>query len=71
MAYPNLSAEMKRYNITEKHIAALVGRTPSTVKEWLKGEGDFPLKKAKKTQKELFPQCDFMYLFSEEPITPQ
>lgn len=70
MAYPNLIAEMTRRNITAKDIAALIGRSPDTVSNWLKGKGDFPVGKAFEVQAAFFPACTIAYLFASEPIVP-
>lgn len=70
MAYPNLIAEMTRRNITAKDIAALIGRSPDTVSNWLKGKGDFPIGKAFVVQAAFFPACTIAYLFASEPIVP-
>lgn len=70
MAYPNLIAEMTRRNITAKDIATLIGRSPDTVSNWLKGKGDFPVGKAFVVQAAFFPACTIAYLFASEPIVP-
>ena len=69
MAYPNLTAEMTRRNIKEKDLAAVVGRTTDTVKNWLNGKGDFPVGMALKVQEKFFPTYSIAYLFNKEPIT--
>lgn len=70
MAYPNLTAEMTRQNIDAKLIAAAIGRSTDTVKNWLKGKGEFPIGKAFTVQETFFPSMSIAYLFSHEPITP-
>lgn len=69
MAYPNLIAEMTRLNITENDLAAEVGRSTDTVRNWLKGKGDIPVGKAFIIQAKFFPTYPIDYLFSTEPIT--
>lgn len=71
MAYPNLAAEMTRSNITEKDIAGKVGRSTDTVKNWLKGKGEFPIGKAFIVQATYFPTFTLAYLFSSEPSMPE
>lgn len=71
MAYPNLVAEMTRNNITTKDIAGVIGRSPDTVSNWIKGKGDFPIGKAFKVQEVFFPGCTIAYLFGSQPITPE
>ncbi|XCH78291.1 MAG: hypothetical protein WHF31_12245 [Candidatus Dehalobacter alkaniphilus] len=70
MAYPNLTAEMKRVGIDPKSIAEAVGRSPDTINNWLKGKGEFPIGKAFIVQEKFFPTLPIAYLFSPKPITP-
>lgn len=70
MAYPNLTAEMKRMGIDTKNIADTVGRSPDTVSNWLRGKGEFPIGKAFAVQEKFFPTLPIAYLFSPKPITP-
>ncbi len=69
MVYPNLVAEMSRHGISEKDIADVIGKSPDTVKNWLKGKGDFPVGKAFLVQEKYFPSCTIAYLFSNKPTT--
>ena len=70
MAYPNLTAEMKRQGITPKTIAEAVEKSPDTINNWLKGKGEFPIGKAFTVQAKFFPTLPISYLFSQTPITP-
>lgn len=70
MAYPNLTAEMKRIGIEPKDIAGAVGRSPDTISNWLKGKGEFPIGKAFVVQERFFPTLPIAYLFNPKPITP-
>lgn len=70
MAYPNLTAEMKRQGIGTRNIAEAVSKSPDTVSNWLKGKGEFPIGKAFTVQEKFFPTLPIEYLFSPTPITP-
>lgn len=70
MAYPNLTAEMKRQGITPKAIAEAVEKSPDTISNWLKGKGEFPIGKAFTVQEKFFPSLPISYLFNPKPITP-
>lgn len=71
MAYPNLAAEMTRNGVTEKDIATAVSKSTDTVKNWMKGKGDFPIGKAFTVQETFFPSLSIAYLFSTKPAAPQ
>ncbi len=71
MAYPNLAAEMTRNGVTEKDIATAVSKSTDTVKNWMKGKGDFPIGKAFAVQEAFFPSLSIAYLFSTTPAAPQ
>lgn len=68
MAYPNLAAEMTRNRITEKDIAHKIGRSPDTVRNWLKGKGDIPIGKALIIRASFFPELSFEYLYAAKPV---
>lgn len=71
MAYPNLAAEMTRNGITEKDIAIEIGRSPDTVRNWLKGKGDIPIGKALIIRTIFFPELSFEYLYATKPARPE
>lgn len=71
MAYPNLIAEMNRTGITIKDIAEVTNRSSDTVKNWLKGKGEFPIGKAFSVQEKFFPTLPLSYLFNPKAIVPQ
>lgn len=68
MPYPNLAAEMTRQGLTVNDIAEVAGCSPDTIRNWMKGKGDFPIRKAFLIQAALFPGCEVTYLFGSEPI---
>ena len=70
MAYPNLMAEMNRTGITVKDIAEATDRSSDTVKNWLKGKGEFPIGKAFAVQEKFFPTLPLSYLFNRKAIVP-
>lgn len=67
MAYPNLSAELKRYGFTQDQMAARIGRTPETVSNWMLGKTSPTVSDAFKIRDELFPTMSVEYLFAAEP----
>ena len=71
MKYPNLIAEMARLNINENDIAFVAQRSIDTVRNWLKGKGEFPIGIALEVQAKFFPTYSITYLFSTEPIMPE
>lgn len=46
--YPNLNAEMSRFNITQKDISSVLSIGPATLSEKMTGKKDFKLKECKK-----------------------
>ena len=68
MAYPNLSAELKRYGITQEQMAERIGRTPETVSRWMNGKNAMPVDECFHIKEELFPTMSVDYLFATEPL---
>lgn len=68
MAYPNLSAEMARHNVTDKDIAERIGCTPDSVRNWIRGKSDFQVQNAFLVQEEFFPMYPLKYLFCKKAI---
>lgn len=71
MVYPNLTAEMARRNITVNDVAHRLGKHADTVRNWMRGKGDFQMQTAIEVRNEFFPECSIEYLFSKEPYTNQ
>ena len=69
MAYPNLSAEMRRFNIEQREIAEHIGRTPETVNRWLTGKNPPSVEDAFKVRDTFFPNMSVDYLFADDPIS--
>ena len=70
MPYPNLEAEMARKGVTQKDIAELVGKSPETVNNWLRGRsGEFTVKASLLVKERLFPGHSIEYLFDEAPAS--
>ena len=67
MAYPNLEAEMRRSGIEPKDLCPLIDRNADTVRNRLKGIGDFSIQQAFSIQGAFFPDLPLPYLFSKEP----
>ena len=71
MAYPNLSAELKRYGITQSQMAERINKTPETVSRWMSGKNAIPIGDCFRIKQELFPNLSVDYLFASEPISNQ
>jgi len=71
MAYPNLSAELKRYGITQGQLAERINKTPETVSRWMSGKNAIPIGDCFRIKEELFPNLSVDYLFASEPISNQ
>ncbi len=69
MAYPNLSAELRRYGITQEQMAERIGRKPETVSRWLNGKNAMPVGECFRIREELFPSMSVDYLFADSPIS--
>jgi transcriptional regulator with XRE-family HTH domain len=69
MSYPNLSAELKRYDITQEEMAERIGRKPETVSRWLNGKSKMPVEACFQIKEIIFPSMSVDYLFSNEPMT--
>ena len=68
MAYPNLSAELKRYGITQEQMAARINRPPETVSRWMNGKNAMPVGECFRIKETLFPTMSVDYLFASEPV---
>lgn len=66
--YPNLNAEMARYNITNQDIAIAIDRTESTVSLKLNGKFPITLDEAKKIKAVISTNKPIEVLFSTEVI---
>ena len=60
--YPNLIAELKRYNKKYEDVAKLLNIGVTTVNEKINGKSDFKLGELKKLKKEWFANCSLDYL---------
>ena len=70
MAYPNLVAEMTRRDLDAKDLAQVARKSPDTIRNWLRGKGDFTVAIAFLIQQQLFPDCKITYLFASKPSLP-
>ena len=70
MAYPNLVAEMARRDLDARDLAKVAKKSPDTLRNWLRGKGDFTVAIAFLIQQNLFPDCKITYLFSNTPALP-
>lgn len=64
--YPNLRAEMARYNITNADLAATLGCTNSTMSLKLNKKGRLTLTEAKKIKKRVRTELPLDVLFEED-----
>lgn len=69
LAYPNLSAEMKRFGIEQREMASSIGRTPQTVSNWMSGRNSPTVEDAFKVRDTFFPNMSIDYLFADDPIS--
>lgn len=67
--YPNLNAEMSRYNITQKSICNILGINTSTLSDKMTGKKDFKLSECKKIKETYFKNLCIDYLFSEKAVS--
>ena len=67
--YPNLNAEMSRYNITQKSICNILGINTSTLSDKMTGKKDFKLSECKKIKEAYFKNLCIDYLFSEKAVS--
>ena len=70
MAYPNLVAEMARRDLDARDLAKVAQKSPDTIRNWLRGKGDFTVAIAFLIQQNLFPDCKITYLFANTPALP-
>ncbi len=64
--YPNLKAEMARYNIEIKEIMEVTGKSRAAVSNNLNGRGSFSVDEAIKINRIIFPALSIDYLFSKD-----
>lgn len=69
MAYPNLTAELKRYDISQEEMAARINTTPATVSRWMNGKQKMPVDACFRIKQTLFPNLSVDYLFADSPIS--
>lgn len=67
-AFPNLTAEMCRYQISNDDLAKIAGVSAKTIKNKLSGKTEFNLSEIKKIAA-FFPAATISYLFADKPIT--
>ena len=63
--YGNLSAELKRKNITQKVVADLIKSTEKTANNKILGKTDFTIIEAFLIHKNLLPEFDMDYIFTQ------
>lgn len=68
MAFPNLQAEMSRYEVDEEAIASAAQRSVKTIQNWFKGKGEPSYTQAQAIRDECFPSMPIEYLFSTQPL---
>lgn len=66
--YPNLSAEMSRYGISDSDVAFAVSKDPRTVRNWISGKTDIPYRQCMQIRDALFAGMSTDYLFSTKPV---
>lgn len=71
MALRNLAAEMKRYQICNRDIQALLSCSDKTVINKLSGSSEFSIYEAMKLRDSFFPSMRIEYLFAREAESPE
>lgn len=66
--FRNLRAEMARYGVKPKHIAATLGYSRKTTGKRLNGKSDFTLSEMKKIRDKHFPHMTLDALFKWEEV---
>lgn len=67
--FPNLRAEMARYNIKTKDVAELLDVTPKTMSTKMNSnKGEFTRTEMYKIKTQFFSEFTLDYLFSDKPI---
>ena len=67
--FPNLKAEMARYGLSYAQVVAAVGRKPAWLDAKLRGKGNISIQEALIIHDKFFPDMDYGYLFTGEPVT--
>lgn len=66
--FPNLKAEMARYNLNCAQVAASIGRSTSGLDNRLRGKATLSIGDAIIIHDKFFPNMSYDYLFASEPI---
>ena len=67
--YRNLEAELSRYGIARKDIAAVLGLNVNTVSEKLSNPDRLKLKEAQTIRRTFFPKLTMEYLFDDGELS--
>lgn len=67
--YRNLEAELSRYGIARKDIAAVLGLNVNTVSEKLSNPDRLKLKEAQTIRRTFFPKLTMEYLFDDVELS--
>jgi len=69
--FPNLRAEMARYEIKTKDVAEALNVSHKTINNKLSGKTPFMLQEALRIRDNFFPKASLEYLFTTEEKTEQ
>lgn len=61
--YPNLRAEMARWNVSTTDFSSVVGKTERSIRDKISGKGDFTLTEIIAIRDTFFPGQSIDYLF--------
>lgn len=67
--FPNLKAEMTRYELSYAQVAAAVDRNPSWLDAKLRGKGNISIQEVLIIHDKFFQNMDYGYLFAGEPLS--
>lgn len=62
----NLRAEMVRHGVSVTDIAKEIGRSDRTVRDKIKGKGEFSMPEAEAIRNAFFPEMSLEYLFARD-----
>ena len=66
--FANLIKEMKLRKVSQKDIAALIGKTPTSVSRYILGRSDFTYEQMSKIRDTFFNGLSFDYLFERKKV---
>ena len=69
VAFPNLAAEMTRYQVQQKDLSTATNKSRPTISNWLCGKSEISNADCKAIRDKLFPSLSIDYLFDSQPLS--